>query len=219
MKYKAVIFDLDGTLLNTIQDIGESVNASLKKHNYEGYTIDEYKIFVGRGIDETISICIEKGGIDPAEFDSIKKGYMEEYKVRHNRNTKPYEGIVDLLNNLKEKGIKVNVLSNKPHHQTLKVISHYFKDFEFDFVYGKKPEFRIKPYPESLNDMIKKLDLDKKDILYVGDTNTDIQTANNANLTSVGVLWGFRKRPELEKEGASYIIDKPEEILKIVEGD
>lgn len=219
MKYKAVIFDLDGTLLDTIQDIGESVNASLKKHKYEGYSIDDYKVFVGRGIDETISICIEKGGIDPAEFDSIKEGYMEEYKVRHNRNTRPYEGILDLLNGLKEKGIKVNVLSNKPHHQTLEVIDYYFKDFEFDFVYGKKPEFRIKPNPESLHDMIKKLNIEKKDILYVGDTNTDIQTANNANLTSVGVLWGFRKREELEKEGASFIVSEPSEILKIVIGD
>lgn len=219
MKYKAVIFDLDGTLLDTIQDIGESVNASLKKHNHKGYSIAEYKYFVGRGIDETITTCIKKGGINPTEFDSIKKGYMEEYKIRHNLNTKPYDGIVELLNDLKESGVKVNVLSNKPHHQTLKSIKHYFHKFKFDFIYGKKPEFRIKPYPESIFDMIEKLGIDKKDILYIGDTNTDIQTANNAGLTSVGVLWGFRDRLELEKEGATYIVDKPSDILKIVNGE
>ena len=219
MKYKAVIFDLDGTLLDTIQDIADSCNASLRSHNYEGYLVDEYKYFVGRGVDELISIVLEKGGIDPVEFDSIKKGYMQAYRVRSNTHTKPYLGMIDLLKNLKSYGIKVNILSNKPHHQTIKVVKHYFKDFSFDFVYGKKPEFQIKPNPESLNDMIKKLNLAKNEILYVGDTNTDIQTAKNANLTSVGVLWGFRNRLELANEGATFIVENPEEIIDIVKGD
>ncbi len=219
MKYKAIIFDLDGTLLDTINDIADSVNEALRKRKYHEFTVQEYKYFVGRGLDELITAVIEKGEIDPLEFDEIKEEYIKEYAKRSNNFTRVYDGIFDLLFLLKEMGIKINILSNKPHFQTIKVVRHYLDKVQFDMVYGKKPEFRIKPNPESVLDLISKLGIEKKDVLYVGDTNTDIQTAINAGLRSVGVLWGFRTEAELIKAGADYIVSKPLELLEIIKGD
>lgn len=219
MKYKAIIFDLDGTLLDTIEDISDSVNAVLRDKKYHEFSIDEYKYFVGRGVDELIASVIEKGEIDPLEYTDIKNGYMKEYKLRQRVKTKIYPGILDLIIELQKSKVSVNILSNKPDNQTQEVVEHYFKETKFHNIYGKKPEFRIKPYPESVLHLIKLLDLSKDEVLYVGDTNTDIQTAKNAGLKSVGVLWGFRKREELELEGATFIVETPQEILKIILGE
>lgn len=219
MKYKAVIFDLDGTLLDTIEDISDSVNAVLREKKYHEFDVDEYKYFAGRGIDELIASVIEKGEIDPLEHPEIKKGYMKEYKVRQNIKTKIFPGILDLIIELQNLEISVNILSNKPDNQTQEVVKHYFRNTKFDYVYGKKTELSIKPYPESVLHLIEKLKVSKDEVLYIGDTNTDIQTAKNAGLKSVGVLWGFRKREELELEGATYIVENPMDILKIVLGE
>ena len=170
-------------------------------------------------MDEFISPVIEKGEIDPDEFDNIKAGYIKEYNTRNRIKTKVYDGMMDLLWKLKSIGVKINILSNKPHFQTEEVVQYYLSNVTFDFICGKKPEFPIKPNPQSVLDMISKLQLDKSEILYVGDTNTDIQTAKNAKLKSVGVTWGFRTKEELIQEGADYIVSNPEEIYKIVIGD
>jgi phosphoglycolate phosphatase len=217
--YKAVVFDLDGTLLNTITDISDSVNAVLKSLNYHEFSEEQYKYFVGRGVDELISAVISKGELDPELFYEIKSGYLEEYARRKSSKTKPYPGILDLLTRLIQHKIAICILSNKPHHQTVEVVDKYFKDISFNIVSGKKPEFPIKPNPASLNDMIKKLNLNLEEILYVGDTNTDIETAKNANLASVGVLWGFRKIEELEQAGATYIVNTVDELFSIIKGD
>jgi phosphoglycolate phosphatase len=216
MKYKIVIFDLDGTLLDTIQDLSDSVNAVLNKRGYPLFTVNDYKYFVGRGMDELIKTVMEKSGIDSELFEEFKADYVLEYGFRCRTNTRIFDGMMNVLNQLREKGLKLAILSNKPHFQTEEVVDFYFKDFNFDLVYGKKPEFRIKPYPESALDMIKKLNLAKEDVLYVGDTNTDIQTAINAGFTSVGVLWGFRTRSELEEAKADYIIENPSDLLNII---
>jgi len=215
--YKAVIFDLDGTLLDTISDIADSVNATLKKHGHIEYTNDEYKHFVGKGIDELIKRVILEGGIEQAEFDTLKNGYIEEYALRNSIKTKPYEGILELLNTLKSKGIKICILSNKTHFQTEAVVEKYFGNSHFDVVFGKLPEYKTKPNPESAERIIQLLGLRNEDVLYVGDTSTDIETAINAKLNSVGVLWGFRSESELVKAGADFIVMYPNEILGIVE--
>jgi phosphoglycolate phosphatase len=219
MKYKAVIFDLDGTLLDTISDISDSFNATLKKYNYPTFSEEKYKYFVGKGIDVLIHRIMERLEMADSEFEKLKQGYIEEYAIRHNAKTKVYSGIMDLLNELKRDKVKVSILSNKPHFQTIEVIQYYFKNFDFDLVYGKKPEFDIKPNPASALDLIAKLNLSAEDVLYIGDTDTDIETAINASFTSVGVLWGFRKKLELINAGANYIVEKPIDIYKIVVGD
>ncbi len=216
--YKAVIFDLDGTLLDTISDITDSVNAALDELGYKQFSESEYKYFVGRGIDELIHTIIKEAKIDTLEFNKIRDGYIKEYAKRNSFKTKPYPGIIDLLNNLKNNGIKICVLSNKPHFQTLEVIEKYFRKTSFDIVFGKKDDYPIKPNPKSAQEIIKMLNLDRGNILYVGDTNTDIETAINAKLKSVGVLWGFRKSEELKEAGADFIVNNANEILNIVLG-
>lgn len=219
MKYKAIIFDLDGTLLNTIEDIADSFNAVLETLNYQTYDYEAYKYFVGKGIDNLIEQILIAGKLDHAEFDNLKAGYMKEYALRQRNKTRPYPGIMDLFSDLKQIDFSVNVLSNKPHFQTVDVVKYYFDDYPFTQVYGKKPEFRIKPYPESALDLLSKLGLKSEDILYVGDTKTDIETAINAGFDSVGVLWGFRTEKELREAGAKYIVRKPNEIYQIIVGD
>lgn len=217
--YKAVIFDLDGTLLDTIEDIADSFNEALAKKKYPSFSVEEYRYFAGRGIDELISNVIEAGNLDPSEFQEIKNGYIEEYAMRSRNKTKPYDGVLDLLKTLKNMGILVAILSNKPHFQTEDVVKYFFKDFEFDSVYGKLPEFEIKPNPASAKQLIKDLSVNSDEVLYVGDTNTDMETAKNANFTSVGVTYGFRPKSELIKSGADYTIDNVMDILKIINGN
>lgn len=217
--YKAVIFDLDGTLLDTISDIADSVNAALKSYGHKEYSENQYKYFVGKGIDELIKRIIEEGNINPNEFDRLKKGYIAEYAKRNSVKTKPYAGILDLLKQLKARGILTCILSNKPHFQTEEVVRKYFGNAKFDIVFGKLPEYPIKPDPQSAERIIELLNLRKEDILYVGDTDTDIHTARNAGLDSVGVLWGFRSEAELAEAGADYLISDPSAIIRIVEGE
>jgi len=219
MNYKAIIFDLDGTLLDTISDITDSCNAALKRDNYHTYSESEYKYFVGRGVDVLISTVIDKGELDPSIFHQLKLAYIEEYALRQNNKTKIFDGIMKVLVDLKAEGVLLNILSNKPHFQTKKVVDYYFPNFSFDLVYGKKPKFEIKPNPDSAFDLIHRLNLEPKDILYIGDTNVDIQTAVNAGFKSVGVLWGFRPVEELVKAGADYIVSNPTDIYKIMVGD
>jgi len=219
MKYKALMFDLDGTLLDTIEDIADSLNAVFASYNYPIFSIEDYKYFAGRGIDELIYSSFSKGKIDIKEFDKIKAGYIEEYGKRQYTKTRIFLGIMDLINKLKEIGISVNILSNKPDFQTQEVVNYYFKNFRFDYVYGKKSNFKIKPNPESALDIVSKLQITPSEVLYVGDTNTDIQTAINAGFKSVGVLWGFRKKIELVESGADYIVDDPKQIWSIVVGE
>lgn len=219
MKYKALIFDLDGTLLDTIEDIADSLNAVFSFYHYPVFSVEDYKYFAGRGIDELIYSSFQKGHIDRKEFEKVKAGYIKEYAKRRNAKTKIFPGIIQLLHDLKKLDISSNILSNKPHFQTEDVVADYFSDFEFDYVYGKKPQFDIKPNPESALDIVSQLQITPSDVLYVGDTNTDIQTAKNAGFHSVGVLWGFRKREELVESGANYIVNDPKQILSIVKGD
>lgn len=217
MKFKAAIFDLDGTLLDTIEDIKETMNQVLKSKNHKQFSLHQYKYFVGKGVDNLIMRVIDEAGINPIEFDSIKEGYYDIYKDQSKINTKAYVGITALMKNLKEKNVSLNVLSNKPHGQTIDVIEHYFGLETFDYVYGKKSEFLPKPDPNSLLDLISKLNLKKSEIIYIGDTETDIHTAKNAGVFSVGVLWGFRTEDELINAGADVIISNPEDLIKFIE--
>ncbi|HOO44037.1 MAG TPA: HAD family hydrolase [Bacillota bacterium] len=216
--YKAVIFDLDGTLLDTISDISDSVNAVLSSMGHSTFSESQYKYFVGMGVDELIKTVMRENGIIGDEFDTIKSGYIQEYAKRNSIKTKPYDGILDMLRKLKDSGVKICILSNKPHFQTEEVVAKYFDDIAFDVVFGKKPEYKIKPDPESALKILEILGITQAEALYVGDTNTDMQTAINAGIKSVGVLWGFRTMNELIAAGAGYIINDPKNILSIVGG-
>ncbi|MDD4069916.1 MAG: HAD family hydrolase [Candidatus Izemoplasmatales bacterium] len=217
MRYKAVIFDLDGTLLDTIEDIKETMNRALRKYGYKEYSLEEYKYFVGKGVDHLIRRTMEEGNIPDEKFLDIKNAYFEIYKDQSKVNTGVYEGINDLLKELKKTGVKLAVLSNKPHVQTIDVINYYFDDCVFNYVYGKKDNFLPKPDPNSALDLIGNLGVKQEEVLYVGDTETDILTSKNAKFCSVGVLWGFRKKDELVNAGADFIVEKPLEILDLID--
>ena len=216
MKYKAVIFDLDGTLLDTIEDIKITMNKALAKYDYPQFSTEEYKYFVGKGVDNLIKQVIKVGNINDDAFFSLKDDYYEIYKEQSIINTKVYDGINELIKALREKQISVNVLSNKPHIQTIAVIDYYFEKETFDFVYGKKEQFLPKPDASSAIDLIINLNISPDEVLYVGDTETDMLTAKNSGFYSVGVLWGFRKEQELIKAGANKIVSHPLEILNLL---
>ena len=216
MKFKAVIFDLDGTLLDTIEDIKVTMNSALRRYNYPEFSVEEYKYFVGKGVDNLIREVMKTASIPSSAFKGLKEAYYEIYKHQATINTKLYEGMSSLLSELKTKNISLNVLSNKPHSQTVEVIKHYFGDKVFDFVYGKKEDFSPKPDPASALDLTKALGIQPEEVLYIGDTETDILTAKNAGFYSVGVLWGFRKEDELVRAGACEIVKHPLEILDLL---
>lgn len=215
MKFKAVIFDLDGTLLDTIEDIKITMNKALAKYDYPQFSTEEYKYFVGKGVDNLIKQVIKAGNINENAFSELKKDYYEIYKEQSIINTKIYDGISELIRILKDKQISVNVLSNKPHIQTVAVIDYYFDKGTFDLVYGKKEEFLPKPDANSALDLVKNLKIKIDEVLYVGDTETDMLTAKNSGFFSVGVLWGFRKETELRNAGANVIVNHPLEILDL----
>ncbi|MCF7924366.1 MAG: HAD family hydrolase [Candidatus Izimaplasma sp.] len=215
---KAVIFDLDGTLLDTIQDIANICNKVLEKNGYTKLPENNYNYYVGKGLDHLIRKLMEACNIEKYRFDDIKDDYHQIYKKESHKYTKIYPGISELLNRLKDNNISINVLSNKPHNQTVEVIKRFFNQDIFDYIYGKQDRVKAKPDPTLARELIKKLKVKSSEIIYVGDTKTDMQLAINAGLTSIGVLWGFRDETELVNAKASYIVKEPSEIFKIIEG-
>lgn len=212
---KAVIFDLDGTLLNSIIDIAESMNEVLEKNNFPTHTIDEYKFIIGKGIDN-LAIDSLPNNVSKVDYPKYCAEIREVYDKRWMLKTKPYDGIKELLNELTVKKIKIAILSNKPQNYTELVVKHLLPAWEFDCVLGSREGVPIKPNPQAVIEIIEKFDLVPADFLYVGDTNIDMQTANAANLTAIGVSWGFRPVKELLAANANYIIDKPMDLLNLL---
>ncbi len=212
----AIIFDLDGTLLNTIDDICDSLNIALSNEGYKTYTSEETKAFVGSGVKIMVERALGNQLYTSEAFEEIRKTYMKEYEVRQSIKTHPYEGIIDMLVELKRMGIKIGLLSNKPHQDTLRVVDHYFGLDKFDVILGQREGVPIKPDPTSLFELIKCLDTSKDKCLFVGDSDVDMKTANNGGVKKIGVLWGFRTFNDLKENNADYIVSSTKEIIDIV---
>lgn len=214
-KYKGIIFDLDGTLLNTIEDISDSMNEVLQAFNLNTYSYEEYKQKIGGGFRNLILNSFPEGAnentIDKA-LDMLFKIYSENYINK----TRPYDGIDDLLNSLVEKNIKLAVNSNKKDEYTKNLIYRFFDGIPFTDIYGQRENIQIKPDPTAALEIAENINLKPEEILFIGDTKTDILTGKNAHMDSVGVLWGFRSREELSKYGAKYIVSDWKEILDII---
>lgn len=214
---KAVIFDLDGTLLNTLPTITFYVNDTLKAFGVGVLGEADVCRYIGHGAEWLIEQSLLHFGIsDKALFREVLHHYKNAYDKAPLYLTEVYEGIFDLISGLKERGVATAVFSNKPDSATKAVVAHFFGE-DFAHVQGAKPEVALKPAPEGVFDILKKLEVEKSDTLFVGDTAVDMETGENAGVETVGVLWGFRDREELERSRASYIVSTPNEILAIVE--
>jgi len=214
---QAVIFDLDGTLLNTIHDIATSVNNPLAKLGIPSYSDEEFKYFVGDGVHTLVKRVLARYPHHHHQESWLVDAYMSEYAIHQFDTTTPYEGIHPLLEELASHSIRIAVLSNKPHQDTLKVIKHYFPFLPQQDVWGKKPEFPPKPNPQSLLALLHYLQLSKENVWYVGDTATDMMTAKNGGLTAIGVTWGFHQKEELIDAHADFIVSHPHEIWRLLE--
>jgi len=213
---KGVIFDLDGTLLNTIDDIADSMNFALRNFGFYEYVNDEYKYFVGQGVPSLVEAVLEDQTHDTRKKQHVQQTYLKKYAELQYNKTKPYPGIENMLIDMNFKNILIGVLSNKPDVATQQVIQRFFPNIFFDAVLGAREGVPIKPHPAGVKDILKKFDLRCEEVLYVGDTKTDILTAQNGKLKSVGVLWGFRTEAELVRANADYIISHPRELMDII---
>lgn len=218
LKYKAVIFDLDGTLLDSLEDLADSMNTVLKKCGFSTYPIEDYKYFVGDGMYTLVERTLPEGKRKDKKF--VKKCFLmmkEEYGRRWDNKTKPYSQIPELLNTLDQLGIKKTILSNKPHEFTKIVASNLLPDWKFEMVLGQRLEIPKKPDPIGALEIAKSLDITPNKFLYLGDTDVDMKTANRAKMHAVGVLWGFRKADELLENGAKTLLENPLQLLDLLE--
>jgi len=214
MKYNTIIFDLDGTLLNTIEDLTDAVNVTMRKFSYKEHTVEEVKSFVGNGMKNLIKNALY-GETDEEKIKKAFDFYKEYYSRNSNIKTKPYEGIFDLLSILKEKGIKMAIVSNKNHNSVLDLMHLYFKDY-IEFAFGDMEGEKRKPHPDLLLKAMNELGGDINNTLFVGDSEVDLLTAQNANILPVLVTWGFRDREFLYLMGAREFIDSPMELLNLI---
>lgn len=213
--YKFVVFDLDGTLADTIEDLKNSVNDALAKNSLPIHTSEEYKTFVGNGVDKMVELAsgYKKG---TKIFENIKSGF-ESYYAEHTCDcTKPYDGMAELLKTLGELNIKTAVLSNKPNVYVPKVVGKLYPEHKFEFMLGQCKEFPRKPDPSALFFMMKESGVEKDETLYVGDSNVDVVTGHNGKVKVCGVSWGFRPVSELNETGADIVVDNAEELLEVI---
>ncbi len=213
---KAIIFDLDGTLTDTLSTIAHFGNFALTAFGFPAIPADRYRRLVGDGRDALIHRMLAEHHADtPENFQQVGAVYDREYEADVLYGTKPYGGILALLDALEEMHIRRCVFSNKPHNVVLGIAARLFNG-RFDLVYGQRPGVPVKPAPDGALEICANLGLTPAECLFVGDTSTDIQTAKNAGMASAGVLWGFRDFTELQAAGADYIIENPAEILEIL---
>lgn len=214
---KACIFDLDGTLTNTLESMTYSVNLTLEEMGLSKITKDQCRLFVGNGARVLMEKSLKAAG--DTDASRIEEG-MEIYGRIFDRNctyhVTPYEGIPEMLKALKDKGIQLAVLSNKPDRQTVKVVKAIFGEELFDYAQGQKEGIRRKPEPDGVWYLMEQMHVSKEECLYIGDSEVDAATGRNVGLKTIGVLWGFRDRKTLETAGVDDLIDRPDELLQFV---
>ena len=211
---KGIIFDLDGTILNTLDDLFYSTNYALEQYNLKTRTYEEIRCFVGNGV----RVLIEKAvGIEYQHLvEDVLKTFKTHYQAHSFDHIRYYQYIEEVLKKLNRKGIKLAVVTNKFDAAAQEIINKYFPSI-FDVVLGETKELKRKPHPNMCNYVLNKLGLKNSEVLYIGDSEVDIETAKNANLKCISCSWGFRTKEELILAGASLIIDDPRKILSMIE--
>ncbi len=216
MKYKAVLFDLDGTLLDTLEDLSDSVNAVLTASGFPSHNTEAYKYFVGNGLSNLIIKALPENHRDDSTIESCLTAMRLEYGKRWADKTKPYQGVPQLLNGLAENNIKMAILSNKADEFTQLIVKKLLPGWKFDAVFGEGPATPKKPDPAGALKISELLGIPADEFLYLGDTNVDMRTAVLAGMYPVGALWGFRESGELVEGGARVLIPKPEALLDLL---
>jgi phosphoglycolate phosphatase len=214
MGYEAVVFDLDGTLLDTLEDLRSSVNYALRLHGFPERTYEEIRTFVGNGVRNLMLKAVPGGEAEPA-FEAVFEDFKRHYAVHWRELTAPYDGVMPLVEELHRRGLKLAVVSNKSDAEVKNLCAEFFGD-RIACVRGEVPGVPRKPEPDSVFLALKVLGTAREDALYVGDSEVDVRMARNAGLDCVAVTWGFRTREELEAAGAETFIDSPAELLEMV---
>ncbi len=215
MKYDAVIFDLDGTLLDTLEDLTDAVNFALRECKMKERGMDEVRIFLGNGIRNLMQRAVERGEDNP-DFDRAFELFRRYYREHCNDKTRPYPGIQKMLGSLKEQGRRLAIVSNKADFAVKELCEIYFKDL-VETAIGEREGIARKPAKDTVCRALLELGVTGERAVYVGDSEVDILTAKNAHLPCISVTWGFRDREFLAERGAVYFADMPEEILKLLE--
>ena len=216
MKFKAVLFDLDGTLIDTLDDIGDAVNRVLLNKGFTKHAISTYRQFVGEGSKTLITRALPEEHRNDNLINACLKEFIEDYSRNFDVKTRPYDGIPEMLDVLKVQGLKLAVLSNKLDSLTKKCVSIILSKWNFDVVLGQRDSVPLKPDPQGAFEVAEKLAIPPANFLYLGDTAVDIKTAVSAGMFPVGVLWGFRTLKELKENGARAIVDEPLKVLDIL---
>lgn len=214
MAIKTVIFDLDGTLLYSLEDLKDSVNFVMKKHGFREYTIDEVREAIGNGVRLLMERILPKD-IDKNLFEECLSEFKENYSKNMYNKTKPYDGILDMLKGLREEGYKIAVLSNKFDSAVKELSNKYFGEL-VDLAVGQKEGVKEKPSPLGIQEIAKELDTDVETCIMVGDSEVDIQTANNAGIDCISVTWGYKNIDFLYDNGATKLVYAPEDILELL---
>ena len=216
MIFEAVLFDLDGTLIDTLNDIGDAVNRVLAKKRYPTHAISNYRNFVGDGSRILIERALPKKYRKEKIIDACLNEYIEDYAHNYNVKSKLYFAIPNLLDRLKAKGLKLGILSNKQDAITKQCVKTFLSKWDFDVVFGQRDSVPRKPDPQGALEAAKRLSIPPSHFLYLGDTAIDMKTAVSAGMFPVGVLWGFRPLKELKDNGARAVIEKPMELLDLI---
>ncbi len=214
MKYDAVIFDLDGTLTDTLEDLKNSVNHAMREFGFPERTLEEVRSFVGNGVKRLIYLSVPEGTSEKTA-DECLAVFKEYYKRNSLVQTKPYDGIIPMLKELKKQGVKTAVVTNKMHEAAAEIVRIFFSGL-IDLTVGQIDGVAQKPQPDGIYFALRELGASNKKAVYVGDSEVDCLTAKNAKIPCIGVSWGFRDKSVLAESGADCIIDKPQEIFKII---
>jgi phosphoglycolate phosphatase len=212
--HRAAVFDMDGTLLDTLDDLADCMNRVLERHGQAPHRTDAYRYFVGDGLENLVRRSLPDEVRTDELIAALKEAMRQEYAEHWADKTRPYDGIPELLSALKERGIRLAILSNKPHAFTRQIAAHYFPEGLFEDVRGAQEGAPRKPDPAAALGIAAAMGLAPETFLYLGDTNTDMRTGRSAGMFTVGVLWGFRTRDELVENGAQELVTDPDEVLR-----
>ena len=216
MEYKAVLFDLDGTLIDTVDDIGDAANRVLSNRKFPTHSISTYRLFIGEGVRMLFTRALPEEDRNQDLITTCLKEFIEDYRYNYNVKTKLYDGVPELLDMLTQRGLKLAVLSNKPNPITKDCVAFFLSQWDFNVVLGQHDSIPRKPDPQGALEVAQRLAILPSKFVYLGDTAIDMKTAVSAGMFPVGVLWGFRPLEELMKNGARIVIDEPMQLMDVI---